>query len=162
MRFATVDVRELEDAFEQKFDAVISCDNSLPHLLANEDLTLALRNIRRVLADKGLFVASIRDYDRLLAEKPSFVGPNLSGVPEQETITFQVWDWSKESDTYLVRLFIMSQASSRWRVKEIRTRYRAIRRNEFTAALESAEFARIAWHEPEQSGYFQPVVTAQA
>ncbi len=75
---------------------------------------------------------------------------------------FQIWDWSKESDTYLLRLFIMSQASSGWQVKETKTRYRALTRNELTTALESAGFARITWHEPEQSGYFQPIVTAQA
>ena len=163
IRFAVADVRELKCAFDQKFDVVISCDNSLPHLLTDEDLTLALRNIRHVLTDKGLFVASIRDYDRLLAEKPSFVAMNPGGgVPEQEVIMFQIWDWSKESDTYLLRLFIMSRASSDWRVKEIRTRYRAIRRNELTAALETVGFSKIAWHEPEQSGYFQPIVTVQA
>ena len=162
VRFAVADVRELECAFDQKFDVVISCDNSLPHLLTDEDLTLALRNIQHVLTDKGLFVASIRDYDRVLAEKPSFVAMNPGGTHEEEVIVFQIWDWSKKSDTYLLRLFIMSRASSNWQVKEIRTRYRAIRRNELTAALESVGFAKVTWHKPEQSGYFQPIVTAQA
>ena len=162
VRFAVADVRELECAFDQKFDVVISCDNSLPHLLTDEDLMLALRNIRHVLTDKGLFVASIRDYDQLLAEKPSFMTMNPGGTREEEVIVFQIWDWSKGSDIYLLRLFMMSRASSEWRVKEIRTRYRAIRRNELTAALESAGFVGITWHGPEQSGYFQPIVTAQA
>ncbi|MDE2706702.1 MAG: class I SAM-dependent methyltransferase [Gemmatimonadota bacterium] len=162
VRFAVADVRELECAFDQKFDVVISCDNSLPHLLTDEDLTLALRNIRHVLTDKGLFVASIRDYDRLLAEKPSYVVMNPGGTHEEEVIVFQIWDWSKESDTYLLRLFVMNRAASEWRVKEVRTRYRAIKRNELTVALESVGFAKIAWHEPEQSGYFQPIVTARA
>ncbi|MDE2736203.1 MAG: class I SAM-dependent methyltransferase [Gemmatimonadota bacterium] len=162
VRFAVADIRELECAFDRQFDVVISCDNSLPHLLTDEDLTLALRNIRHVLTDKGLFVASIRDYDRLLAEKPSYVVMNPGGTHEEEVIVFQIWDWSKESDTYLLRLFIMNQVASDWRVKEIRTRYRAMRRNELTAALESAGFAKVTWHGPEQSGYFQPVVTAHA
>ena len=162
VRFAVADVRELECAFDQQFDVVISCDNSLPHLLTDEDLTLALRNIRHVLMDRGLFVASIRDYDRLLAEKPSYVVMNPGGTHEEEVIVFQIWDWSKESDTYLLRLFIMNRVSSEWQVKEIRTRYRAMRRNELTAALESVGFAKVTWHEPEQSGYFQPIVTAQA
>ena len=162
MRFAVADVRELKCAFDQKFDVVISCDNSLPHLLTDEDLALALRNIRHVLTDKGLFVASIRDYDRLLAEKPSFMAMNPGGTHEEEVIVFQIWDWSKKSGTYLLRLFIMNQVTDEWRVKEIRTRYRAMRRSELTAALESAGFTRIAWHGPEQSGYFQPIVTAQA
>ncbi len=160
--FAVADVREVECAFSHTFDVAISCDNSLPHLLTDEDLTLALRSIRRTLAGNGLFIASIRDYDRLLAERPSFMGGNVQGVPEREVITFQIWDWSKESDTYLIRLFIMNQKPGGWQVREVRTRYRAIRRKELTLALESAGFAKIAWHTPEQLGYFQPVVTARA
>ena len=162
IEFAVADVREVECAFAHKFDVVISCDNSIPHLLTDEDLTLGLRSIRRTLTGNGLFIASIRDYDRLLAERPSFMGANVQGVPEREVITFQIWDWSKESDTYLIRLFIMSQKPSGWQVREVRTRYRAIRRKELTLALESAGFTKIAWHTPEQSGYFQPVVTAHA
>ena len=140
IRFAVADVRELEGAFGRDFDVVISCDNSLPHLLTDEDLTLALRNIRNLLTDNGLFIASIRDYDRLLLEKPSSMAPILSGAPGEETITFQIWDWSEDSDTYLLRFFIVDQPSGGWRVKEIRTRYRAIRRQELDSALETAGF----------------------
>lgn len=162
IEFAVSDVREVERAFAREFDVVISCDNSLPHLLTGEDLTLALRSIRRTMTTDGLLVASIRDYDRLLAEKPSFEGANVQGASEREVITFQVWDWSRKSDTYLVRLFIMTRTPSGWQVREIRTRYRAIRRKEVTLALESAGFTKIAWHEPERSGFFQPIVTAHA
>ncbi len=162
IRFAVADVRELESAFGQGFDVVISCDNSLPHLLTDEDLTLALRNIRNLLTDNGLFIASIRDYDRLLLERPSSMAPILSGAPGEETITFQIWDWSEDSDTYLLRLFILGQASGGWRVKEIRTGYRAVRRQELASALGSAGFTGIAWHAPEQSGYHQPIMTARA
>ena len=160
IRFAVADVRELECAFDQKCDVVISCDNSLSHLLTGEDLTLALRSIRRTLTGGGLFIASIRDYDRLLAKRPSSEGPHLNVASEGEAITFQIWDWSKESNTYLIRFFIMSQTPGGWQVKELRTRYRAIRRKEFNLALESSGFSNIAWHTPETSGYFQPVVTA--
>ena len=162
IRFAVADVRELEGAFGRDFDVVISCDNSLPHLLTDEDLTLALRNIRNLLTDHGLFIASIRDYDRLLLEKPSSVAPILSGAPGEETITFQIWDWSEDADTYLLRFFIVDQQSGGWRVKEIRTRYRAVRRQELDSALETAGFTEIAWHPPEQSGYHQPIVTARS
>ena len=162
IRFAVADVLKLEGAFDREFDVVISCDNSLPHLLTDADLTLALRNIRNVLTDNGLFIASIRDYDRLLIERPSSMAPILSGVPGEETITFQIWDWSEDSDTYLLRFFIVDQPSGGWRVKEIGTRYRALRRQELAAAVESAGFTGIAWHAPEQSGYHQPIVTARS
>ena len=162
IRLAVADVRELEGVFGRDFDVVISCDNSLPHLLTDEDLTLALRNIRNVLTDHGLFIASIRDYDRLLLERPSSMAPVLSGVPGEETITFQIWDWSDDSDTYLLRFFIVDQPSGGWRVKEIGTRYRALRRQQLAAAMESAGFTGIVWHAPERSGYHQPIVTAHA
>lgn len=162
IEFAIADVRDVERAFDRKFDVVISCDNSLPHLLTDEDLTLALRSIRRTLTANGLFIASIRDYDRLLVERPTLVGANVQGASKREVITFQVWDWSKKSDTCLIRLFIMTRAANGWQVRELRTRYRAIRRKVLTLALESTGFTKIAWHTPEQSGYFQPVVTAHA
>ena len=162
IEFAVADVREVECAFARKFDVVISCDNSLPHLLTDEDLILALQSIRHTLTANGLFVASTRDYDRLLVERPSFMGANVQGASEREVITFQVWEWSKDSDAYLIRLFIMTRTPSGWQVREVRTRYRAIRRREFTFALESAGFTKIAWHTPEQSGFFQPIVTAHA
>ena len=128
IEFAVADVRAVECAFARKFDVVISCDNSLPHLLTDEDLTLGLRSIRRTLTANGLFVASTRGYDRLLVERPSFMGANVRGASEREVITFQVWEWSKNSDTYLIRLFMMTRTPSGWQVREVRTNYRAIRR----------------------------------
>ncbi len=160
--FAQADVRTLEHTFSQTFDTVISCDNSLPHLLTEEDLTLALRSIRRRLTADGLFVASIRDYDKLLADRPSTSGPPRLHSPSREVITFQLWDWAQGSDVYSVRLFLMRQTPGGWQVREHRTRYRALRRQELALALEATGFRGVSWHSPETSGYFQPVVTAHA
>ena len=40
---------------------VVSCDNSLPHLLTDLDLRRAVANIRACLGDGGIFIASIRN-----------------------------------------------------------------------------------------------------
>ena len=158
IRFAAADVRAL--AFDRRFDVVISCDNSLPHLLTDEDLSLALRSIRGALKDGGLLIASIRDYDRLLAERPTFAGPSRNHASGREVVNFQIWDWSEESDVYSIRLLMMSEASDGWNVKEFRTRYRAMSREVLTLALRSTGFSRIAWHPP--GSYFQPIVSAHA
>ena len=161
--FAVADVREVDSAFNRKFDAVICCDNSLSHLLTNEDLTLALQSIRLTLKkDDGLFLASIRDYDQLLVKKPASQMPIYKNTSEGEVVTFQIWDWSQKSDTYLVRFFVVWQTSSGWEVKELRTFYRAIKRDEFNQVLASVGYKDIAWHAPEETGYFQPIVTARA
>lgn len=43
VKFKVADFRELERKMKEKFDVVISFDNSLPHLLTEEDLELACR-----------------------------------------------------------------------------------------------------------------------
>lgn len=65
--FGTADFRTLEGSVEGTFDAVISCDNALPHMMSRDDLLLAARSIRWKVREGGLFLASIRNYDELLA-----------------------------------------------------------------------------------------------
>ncbi|NLY89619.1 MAG: class I SAM-dependent methyltransferase [Firmicutes bacterium] len=60
VKFKVADFRELERKMKEKFDVVISFDNSLPHLLTEEDLELACRNIRNVLNEGGLFLKKLK------------------------------------------------------------------------------------------------------
>lgn len=159
IQFEVADLRSLQ--FDRHFDVVISCDNSLPHLLTRNDLNQALGSVRQVLSEDGLFVASIRDYDQLLIEKPQSMPPDLQGAKERQGVTFQIWEWSDESDIYLVRLFVLIRTPIGWEIREFRTRYRAIRRSELTLALETVGFTNVRWQMPEQSCYFQPIVTAK-
>ena len=46
-------MRELDTVVRPAFDAVIACDNALPHLLGDDDLDVALGAIARVLAARG-------------------------------------------------------------------------------------------------------------
>jgi hypothetical protein len=56
-QFLSADVRSVADVVDRRFDAVLSCDNSLPHLLTDADLARALASVRRCLRDGGLFLA---------------------------------------------------------------------------------------------------------
>ncbi|MEU6406146.1 class I SAM-dependent methyltransferase [Streptomyces sp. NPDC046985] len=47
------DVREVADAVDRRFDAVISFDNALLRLVTDDDLLRALRSIRRPLTPGG-------------------------------------------------------------------------------------------------------------
>ena len=75
IRFAPADFRSLSDTFDQRFDIVICMDNALPHMLTKQSLEAAVKSITSRLAAGGLFVASIRDYDALLLEKPPYSPP---------------------------------------------------------------------------------------
>lgn len=162
--FGVADFRALEQRLDAIFDVVISCDNALPHMLAREDLVLATRSIRSRLKEGGIFVASIRDYDRLLLERPSATSPKVMDVAgEGRRIYFQVWDWEEDGLTYTVHLFLVHQEEQGlWQTRHHQARYRALTTGELTGVLEEAGFNRITWHAPSESGYYQPIVTAKS
>jgi len=43
-------------------DVILACDNALPHLLSEPEITLALADMRRCLRPQGGCVVSLRDY----------------------------------------------------------------------------------------------------
>jgi glycine/sarcosine N-methyltransferase len=161
MTFGVADFRSLGEGVKGTFDVVISCDNSLPHLLTGEDLLLAARNIRSRLRPNGLFLGSIRDYDRVLSERPDATMPSVVDAPEGRRIYFQAWDWADDGRTYTVHLFLVGESDGAWETLHHKTRYRALLRDELADILREAGFQKVAWHTPEESGYYQPVVTAR-
>ena len=126
MSFGVADFRALGAAIAAKFDVVICCDNALSHCLDESDLPAAATQARARLNAGGLFVASIRDYDRLLEQSGAERGsdPGLPGLQGQRPvhgprgtmpqvfddagarrIAFQVWDWALDGRSYAVHQF---------------------------------------------------------
>jgi SAM-dependent methyltransferase len=162
LTFGIADFRSLTAQVSGVYDAVISCDNALPHLLSDEDLILTTHNIRAKLRADGLFLASTRDYDRLAEERPKSHLPSVFESPTGRRLVFQVWDWSDDGRSYVVNLFIIRQTPAGWATTHHATVYRALRRHELQAALKQGGFTDIRWRSPEETGYYQPIVTARA
>ncbi len=144
------------------FDVVMCCDNALPHLLTTDDLMLAAGSMKSKLRPGGLLLASIRDYDRLVVERPPVDMPRVFDGPEGRRIVLQVWDWEPDEPVYTFSHFILKQTDGEWETIHDQSRYRALLRGELDAILNQAGFKEIEWHMPEQSGYYQPIVTARA
>jgi glycine/sarcosine N-methyltransferase len=155
------DFRTLATQVEGRFDVVLSCDNALPHLLTDDDLLEAARNMRAKLRGDGLLLISIRDYDHLIQDKPPTTIPQVFDGPDGRRIVFQVWDWAEDSSIYTVSMFILRETGDDWRTTRYATTYRALLRAELTAILEAAGLTDVRWHMPQDTGYYQPVVTAR-
>jgi glycine/sarcosine N-methyltransferase len=155
---AVADLRVLD--VPGRFDAVLSFDNALPHLLTDEDLDAACGALQRVLCPGGTLLASIRDYDTVLRERPSGDLPRRFATDAGERIVFQVWEWASEV-VYTVRHFIMDSSARDWTMTERRTTYRALSRDVLSDALAAAGFRDVTWRMPEQTGFYQPVVSAR-
>lgn len=64
INFSVCDMRHVHTVHGTGFDVVISCDNSVPHLLSDGDLLLAFRQMLGCLRPGGGCLLSVRDYDR--------------------------------------------------------------------------------------------------
>lgn len=160
LTFGVADFRNLDDEVDGEYDVVISFDNSLPHLLTDEDITKALDSMKTKLVEGGKLFISIRDYDALLKEKPRATMPQVTQTDEGERVYFQTWQWSEKLPTYQTNLFILVPENGSWKVNTSSTIYRALRKNELSELLEKSGYKNIEWLEPRQSGYYQPIVTA--
>lgn len=161
LTFGVADFRSLNDQVEGSFNVIISCDNSLPHLLDIDELKQALQNIWCKLEYGGLFLASIRDYDELLKEKPHATTPAVYNDQNGKRIMFQVWDWELNENVYTLNHFVIRENEDNWRTDCRTTKYRALLRSELNSILAETGFKDINWIFPNETGYYQPIVTAK-
>ncbi len=158
---AAADMRALATAVAGTFDVVISCDNALPHLLTDDDLLAAARGMMARLRPGGLALISIRDYDQVTEQPPHALLPQVVDDAAGRRISFQVWDWAADGRSYTLTLFLLRQEGGEWRTSHYTTTYRALLRGELSTLLAEAGLAEIRWHMPQDTGYYQPIVTAR-
>jgi SAM-dependent methyltransferase len=159
--FGVVDVRTLAEQVAGTFDAALAFDNALPHLLTDEDLDRGVRGMAARLRPGGLFLASTRDYDAAVQERPRATPVRVHDTPPFRRVVFQVWDWNADGRTYHMHLFLLKDTPSGWQAAQYATDYRALLRAEFTAALVRAGLSEVRWQMPQESGFYQPFVTAR-
>lgn len=156
------DMRTLATQVSGRFDVVLSCDNSVPHLLEDADLLDAARNMRAKLRPKGLLLISIRDYDHLTLSKPGATLPQVFDNELGHRIVFQVWRWAEDGRSYDLNLFVLREGQpGEWVTLCYTTTYRVLLRAELSTILEQAGLVDIRWHMPQDTGYYQPIVTAR-
>jgi glycine/sarcosine N-methyltransferase len=154
------DMLDLTEVPDEEFDAVICMDNSLPHL-ESEELLRAAAQMRRKLRPGALFMASIRDYDSLVQEKPMVQGPNFYSDGKGRRIVHQVWDWLDDR-RYTFHIYITREIQDRWESQHYVSNYRSIMRDELSQILARSGFAGCRWIRANESGFYQPIVLAKA
>ena len=93
VEFSICDMRAAHAHHRRQFDVVISGDNSITHLLNDNDLLLALRQIHDCTRPGGGCLLTVRDYDRE-ERGTGLIKPY--GVREEDGkryVIFQVWDF---------------------------------------------------------------------
>lgn len=166
VRTAAADMRRLPFA-DGQFDAVVCADNSLPHLLTEQDVTAALTEMRRVLRPGGRLLISTRPYDELLRDRPTSTPPQVHRTPDhageaERTVTFQLWHWHDDGEHYDLEHFQLLPEEGEFRVRVRRSTYWALGRDRLFGLATEAGFTDAQWRTPEESGFFQPLLVARA
>jgi len=156
--FKQADFCTLSDKFTEKFDIVIAMDNALPHMLSGSDLENAVKSITNQIAENGIFVASIRDYDSLLTEKPPYSPPYIHKTDKGQRVSFQTWEWN--GDNYKLTQYIVDDEDT-LQISKFECEYRATRREEMTKLLHVHGCSTVEWKFPEETGFYQPIVVAR-
>ena len=158
IRFEHADFCALSDTFPEQFDIVIAMDNALPHMLSSDALEKAVSSIAAQTRPGGIIVASIRDYDSLLAEKPPYSSPYIHKTEKGQRVSFQTWVW--KDDNYRLTQYIIDDEEA-LQISKFECEYRATRREEFTRLFLAGGCNEVVWKFPKETGFYQPIVVAR-
>lgn len=161
LKIGVADMRALSGYVAGPFDVVCALDNALPHLMTDEELATALREAAAVLAPGGWFVASLRDYDRLIAERPRTTPLRLIEEPGGYRAVFQVWDWRADGSGYRLHQHIIRRHEAASDAHVFDSEYRALTRAAVERGLTAAGFVDWQWLGQEDSHFYQPVLAAR-
>lgn len=159
----TFDVANLLQAPENptQYDVVMAYDNPIAHFHIEDDLLTAFQTMALQLRDGAMLTTSLRDYDTLVQEKPRQSHIRVSDDSDGQRIMFQVWDWLDDNTGYDSEMFIITQTQDGWQTRSYKSQFRAWQRADVSRILSKAGLSKIEWHMPEQSGFYQPIVTAR-
>lgn len=95
--FRVADMRNVSDVFPGPFDVVISCDNSIPHLLNDADILLALNQFYKCTKEGGLCLVSVRDYAQMERQDGKKMVPRtIHPIEGGQLVMFDVWDFDRD------------------------------------------------------------------
>ena len=152
---AAADMREVSGTVEGSFDAVIAMDNSVPHLLTDEEIVIAFQEFRRVLLDRGRLLISVRDYEKV-DRAPTSVHPYGKRTRDGRTYRLeQRWEWT-DPEHYSTTFIFEEAREGAWSpVLRTQAEYDAIPKLRLLGLMKKAGFKS---EEVKETSCFQPVL----
>jgi SAM-dependent methyltransferase len=153
--FSVCDMRAIHAHHHRQFDVVLSADNSITHLLNDEDLLLALRDMFACTRPGGGCLLTVRDYDR---EKRGTGLIKPYGVREaggKRYVILQVWDF--RGSVYDLGMYFVEddQTSEQLVTHVMRTQYNAVGTNHLLDLMGQVGFTKVVRLDDR---FYQPVL----
>lgn len=143
VEFSACDMRNAHAHHGTGYDLVISCDNSVPHLLSDQEIALALEQMHACLRPGGGCLLTVRDYERE-ARGTNIVKPYGARIEDgKRHVAIQVWDF--DGDQYNLTIYFVQEdlASKAVICRVLRSRYYAIGATRLCELLVEAGFRKV-------------------
>jgi SAM-dependent methyltransferase len=153
--FSTADMRESFTHHNRQFDVVISCDNSVPHLLTDDDIFTAFRQFYQCARPGGGCIVSVRDYEKEDLSKQQI---RPYGIREENGTRWLLWQvWDPHGTTYDVTLyFVEDHGGAEYQTQAFRSTYHAVGIPKLMELMSEAGFEDVRRLDDR---FFQPIIT---
>jgi SAM-dependent methyltransferase len=158
-RVTVDDIRTLSHVVPGSMAAIIACDNSIPHLLADAEILQAFQACIRCLRPGGAAILSVRDYAAIERKNPD-LRPFGLRIDDQGNrfLSVQVWEW--DGDQYDLRIYLTAELpSGDCETRVFVSRYYAISIARLMELMQEAGFTEVRRRD---DVLFQPVLTGRA
>jgi SAM-dependent methyltransferase len=157
IRFSVADMRQAFAHHGAQFDAVIACDNAVPHLLTDDELLAALQQLVACTRPGGGCLITVRDYDQ---EDRSGVQVKPYGVRDEGGIRYLIWQvWEFHGEVYdLAMYFVEDRGGASCVTRVMRTRYYAVGTGKLMELMGRAGLVDV---ERLDGRFYQPVLVGR-
>jgi SAM-dependent methyltransferase len=152
--FSVADMRNSFGHHQRQFDIVISCDNSVPHLLSDEDILRAFNEIFNCTRPGGGCIISVRDYEK---EDLSQQQIKQYGIREDNDIRWLIWQvWDPSPPIYDVAMyFVEDRGDPVCKTHVFKSRYYAVSISVLVRLMQQAGFEDVRRFDDR---FFQPII----
>lgn len=155
--FTVADMREPNNHRGHDFDVVLCADNSLPHLLSDEEITRALGHFLATLKPGGLCLISVRDYAALERGGVQVKPHGIRSEKGTRWILFQLWEW-RGSIYDLQYYFVADNGQNPCVTHVFRSSYYAVSIEHLIRFMVSVGFEQV---QRIDDAFFQPVIAGR-
>lgn len=154
IEFGLADLRTLSSRYREPFDLVIACDNSIPHLLSDDEIRLGFGEMYRCTTAGGGVLISVRDYESAECNGTTVVPYGLRVDGRRRFLVFQVWEFH-DSIYDLSMYFVEDGGGSECAVHVMRSKYYAVPVAHLVDLMSEAGFEAVRRIDDR---FFQPLI----
>jgi SAM-dependent methyltransferase len=157
LRFSVADMRQAAAHHREQFDLVIACDNSVAHLLTDEDLLAAFEQLLACTRPGGGCLISVRDYDR---EERTGVQVKPYGIRDKGGVRYLIWQvWEFHGPVYDVAFyFVEDRGGPDCATRVMRSQLYAVGTDKLMELMRQAGFAQV---ERLDGRFYQPILVGR-